>query len=164
MSNIEKSIDVDVPVRTAYDQWTQFEEFPEFMEHVDHVRQLDATHLRWKVSIGDAEREFDADITEQVPDQRIAWKATGETKHAGVVTFHRLDDAKTRVMLQMDVEPTDWVEKIGDFFGVYEASVTRDLDSFKELIEKRGAASGAWRGSVDTDGTVKTPISDQLRA
>lgn len=157
MSTTEKSITVNVPVRTAYDQWTQFEEFPEFMEHVEHVRQLDTTTLRWKVKIGDAERTFDSQITEQTPDQRIAWKATGETHHAGVVTFHHLDDDHTRIMLAMEVEPTDWVEKVGDFLGAYSASVQGDLERFKELIEERGEASGSWRGTITRDGTVTEP-------
>lgn len=164
MSTIEKSINVDVPVRTAYDQWTQFEEFPEFMEHVEHVRQLDTTTLRWKVSIGDAERTFDSQITEQTPDQRIAWKATGDTQHSGVVTFHHLDDETTRIMLAMDVEPTDWVEKAGDFLGAYSASVEGDLERFKELIEERGEASGSWRGTISRDGTVTQPREDRERA
>jgi len=160
MSTVEKSITVDVPVRTAYDQWTQFEEFPEFMEHVEHVRQLDTTTLRWKVKIGDAERTFDADITEQTPDQRIAWNATGEAKHGGVVTFHHLDDEHTRIMLQMEVEPIDWVEKIGDFVGAFSRSVEGDLERFKELIEERGEASGSWRGTISRDGSVTKPAGD----
>ena len=148
---------MDVPVRTAYDQWTQFEEFPEFMEHVEHVRQLDTTSLRWQVSIGDADRSFDARVTEQTPDQRIAWEATGDTRHAGVVTFHHLDDEHTKIMLQMDVNPTDWVEKVGDFVGAYETSVKGDLKRFKSLIEERGEASGSWRGSISRDGEITQP-------
>lgn len=157
MASIEQSITVDVPVREAYDQWTQFEEFPEFMEHVEHVRQLDTTSLRWKVSIGDADRTFDATVTEQVPDQRIAWKADGESRHAGVVTFHHLDEDHTKIMLQMDIEPTDWVEKVGDFVGAYSTSVTGDLERFKDLIEERGASSGAWRGTITRHGEITQP-------
>ncbi|MEX1163129.1 MAG: SRPBCC family protein [Nitriliruptor sp.] len=153
MSTVEKTVEVDVPVRTAYDQWTQFETFPEFMEDVERIEQLDATSLRWHVKVLGAERTFDADITEQEPDQRIAWKARGETKHAGVVTFHRIADSKTRVALQMDVEPTDWVEKAGDALGVIDHNVQRDLDQFKSFVESRGTETGAWRGEVEQDPT-----------
>ena len=149
MSNIEEHIDVEVPVSTAYNQWTQFEEFPKFMKGVESIKQIDDKHLHWKVSIAGVEREFDAEITEQHPDHRIAWQAKGETKHAGVVTFHRLDDARTRVMLQLDTEPTDAVEKVGDLLGVLKRQVTGDLDRFKELIEGRGSETGAWRGEVE---------------
>lgn len=159
MSTVEKSIELDVPVREAYNQWTQFEQFPEFMEDVKHIRQLADDRLLWQVEVGEAERSFEAQITEQVPDQRIAWQAQGETVHAGVVTFHKLDDEHSKVMLQMDVEPNDWVEKAGDALGVYSAAVARDLDNFKQLMETRDHASGAWRGTIDEDG-VKKPISN----
>jgi uncharacterized membrane protein len=155
MSTIERSIDVDVPVRTAYDQWTQFEEFPRFMDDVERIEQLDDTHVRWHVSMAGQDRTFDTEITEQTPDQRVAW-TTGpdaETTHAGVVTFHRLGDAQTRVTLQMDFEPTGAAEKIGDALGLMEANIGRDLESFKEHIEERGVESGAWRGEVDQDPT-----------
>jgi uncharacterized membrane protein len=105
MSTIEESIEVQVPVRTAYNQWTQFEEFPRFMEGVAEVRQIDDTHLRWKAEVAGQEREWEAEITEQHPDERVAWKSTGGTQHAGVVTFHRTGADESRVMLQMDVEP-----------------------------------------------------------
>ncbi|MFA9444178.1 SRPBCC family protein [Egicoccus sp. AB-alg6-2] len=149
MSTIERSIDVDVPVRTAYDQWTQFEDFPQFMEDVERIVQLDDSTTHWVVKVAGAEREWDADITEQKPDERIAWRSRGETQHAGVVTFHKLDEAKTRVMLQMDVEPNDWIEKAGDALGVIERNVQRDLDNFKGFIEQRGTETGAWRGEID---------------
>jgi uncharacterized membrane protein len=149
MSTVEESIDVDVPVSTAYNQWTQFEEFPKFMEGVEEIRQLDDTHTHWKTKIAGIEREFDAEITEQHPDHRVAWRSTGGTQHAGVVTFHRLDDAKTRVMVQLDTEPDGIVEQAGDKLGVVKRRVKGDLDRFKELIEARGAESGAWRGEVE---------------
>jgi len=149
MSTIEKSIDVDVPVTTAYNQWTQFEEFPNFMSGVDSITQIDDTHLHWKVSVGGVDREFDAEITEQHPDERVAWRSTGGPQHAGVVTFHRLDDAHTRVTLQVDWEPEGFVEKAGALLHVDDLQVRRDLEKFKEIIEKRGAESGAWRGDVD---------------
>lgn len=157
MSSIEQSIVVDVPVRTAYDQWTQFEQFPEFMEHVEHVRQLDPTSLRWQVSIGDADRTFDARVTEQTPDQRIAWESQEGPHHAGVVTFHYLDDERTKVMLQMDVEPSGFIEKVGDFVGAYSASVKGDLERFKKQIEERGRATGSWRGTITRDGRITHP-------
>ena len=150
MSNITESIDLDVPVRTAYDQWTQFEDFPRFMEGVVEIRQIDDTHLHWKTKIAGVEREFDAEITEQHPDHRIAWKATTGTSHAGVVTFHRLDDDKSRVMLQLDSEPEGVVEKAGDALGILKRRVKGDLERFKELIEDRGQPTGAWRGEVET--------------
>jgi uncharacterized membrane protein len=148
MANIEQSIDVDVPVRTAYDQWTQFEEFPAFMEGVVEIRQVDDTHLHWRTKVAGREKDFDAVITEQTPDERIAWTSQAGPEHAGVVTFHRLGDAQTRVMVQMDYEPEGPAEKAGDLFGLVKRRVKGDLQRFKELIERRGAESGAWRGEV----------------
>ena len=153
MANIEQSIDVEVPVRTAYDQWTQFEQFPQFMEGVEEVRQTDDTHTHWRTKVAGKEKEFDAVITEQTPDQRIAWTSEGGPEHAGVVTFHRLAEAKTRVMLQMDYEPEGVTEKVGDALGLVERPVKGDLSRFKELIESRGAATGGWRGEVDQSAT-----------
>jgi uncharacterized membrane protein len=154
MANIERSIDVDVPVRSAYDQWTQFEEFPRFMEGVEEIRQVDDTHTHWRTKIAGREKEFDAVVTEQTPDQRIAWTSEAGPEHAGVVTFHRVDDAKTRIMLQLDYEPEGPVEKLGDLIGVVERRVAGDLERFKKLIEDRGGAeTGAWRGEVRQDAT-----------
>ena len=149
MSTIEESIDVGVPVRTAYNQWTQFEEFPRFMDGVESIKQVDDTHLHWVAEIAGVRREWDAEITEQTPDQRVAWQATSGTTNAGVVTFHRIDDNQTRVMLQLDVEPEGLVEKAGDALGIIKHRATGDLKRFKELIEARGEESGAWRGEVD---------------
>jgi uncharacterized membrane protein len=153
MSTIEQSIDVAVPVRTAYNQWTQFEEFPRFMEGVEEVRQLDDTHLHWRTKVGGREKEFDAEITEQRPDERIAWNATQGTDQAGVVTFHRVDDGRTRIMLQLEAEPEGAVEKAGDVLGVLKRRVKGDLERFKEMIEGRGSETGAWRGEVDQSAT-----------
>ncbi len=150
MSTIEESIDLDVPVRTAYNQWTQFEEFPRFMEGVEEIRQLSDTRLHWKTKIAGVEREFDAEITEQHPDHRIAWHSVGGTGHAGVVTFHRLSDDKSRIMLQLDSEPEGAVEKVGDALGILKRRVKGDLERFKAMIEDRGSATGAWRGEVET--------------
>ncbi|MDM7830271.1 SRPBCC family protein [Cellulomonas edaphi] len=148
MPTIEQSIDVDVPVSTAYNQWTQFESFPHFMGGVESITQLDDTLTHWKTKIGGVEREFDAEITEQHPDERVAWKSVDGTTHAGVVTFHRLGDTTTRVMVQIDWETESLVEKLGAAVGVDDAQVKSDLKRFKEFIESRGAATGAWRGDV----------------
>ena len=148
MSTIVESIDVRVPVRTAYDQWTQFEEFPRFMEGVEKVEQLDDKRLRWVAKVGGKTKTWEATITEQTPDQRVAWKATSGAPNAGVVTFHRLDDSTTRVTVQMDVEPEGPIEKLGDAVGVPERQVKEDLERFKKFIESRGRETGAWRGEV----------------
>ena len=148
MSTIVESIDVQVPVRTAYNQWTQFEEFPQFMEGVERVEQLDDTRLHWVAKVAGKTKEWDAKITEQTPDQRIAWTATSGAENAGVVTFHRFDDATTRVTVQMDVDPEGPVENVGDAVGVPERRVKGDLERFKEFIESRGRETGAWRGEV----------------
>ena len=149
MAKVEQSIDIDVPVQIAYNQWTQFEEFPEFMENVEQVRQIDDTHLHWTADIAGKRKEWDAEVTEQTRDQRIAWNSTSGAHNAGVVTFHRIDDNSSRVMLQMDVEPEGIVETAGTALGVLDSQVKGDLERFKEFIEKRGTESGAWRGEVD---------------
>ena len=149
MSTIEQSIDVRVPVSTAYNQWTQFEEFPKFMDGVERVVQQDDTRLHWVAEIAGQKREWDSKITEQNPDERIAWTSPSGTGNAGVVTFHRLDDVTTRVMLQMEVYPSDWTEKIGDAAGFVRRQVKQDLENFKEFIEGRGVETGSWRGAVN---------------
>jgi uncharacterized membrane protein len=147
-SRIEQSIDVDVPVRTAYNQWTQFEEFPRFMEGVREVRQFDDRHLDFRADVGGKEMAWKAEISEQIPDARIAWHSITGPRNAGVVTFHRLTDDKSRVMLQMEYEPEGIVENVGDFIGVMSTRVSRDLERFKDFIEQRGRETGAWRGEV----------------
>lgn len=148
MSVIEKSIEIEVPVNTAYNQWTQFEEFPRFMEGVKEVKQLDDTHMRWKADIGGKEKEWDAEITEQIPDERIAWRARDGAVNAGVVTFHRLSNNKSKVMLQLEYDPQGFVENVGDAVGVVSQRVSGDLERFKRYIESRGQETGAWRGTV----------------
>jgi uncharacterized membrane protein len=148
MSLIEKSIEINVPVRTAYNQWTQFEEFPRFMEGVKHVKQLDETHLHWKAEIGGKEKEWDAEITEQIPDTRIAWRSRDGAQNAGVVTFHRLSDSTSKVMLQMEYDPDGVWENVGDVTGMVSQRVVGDLERFKRYIESRGQETGAWRGTV----------------
>ena len=154
MTTIEQSIDVSAPLRTVYDQWTQFEEFPRFMEGVEEIRQLDDRRLHWVVEFGGSRHEWDAEITEQTPDQRIAWKSTNGETNAGVVNFHKLDDGKTQVMVQMDYETDGAVETVGDALGVAQRRVRGDLERFKELIESRGEESGAYRGEVSQDPTT----------
>ena len=148
MSTIEKSIEVSVPVRTAYNQWTQFEEFPQFMEGVKEVTQLDDKRLHWKAAIAGKEKEWDAEIIEQTPDQRIAWTSRGGAINGGVVTFHRLSDATSKVMLQMEYDPQGVVENVGDALGAVSLRVQGDLERFKEFIEQRGRETGGWRGKV----------------
>lgn len=150
MANMEKSIDVNVPATTAYNQWTQFETFPQFMEGVEQVRQLDDRTLHWRATIGGDTQEWKAEITEQIPDKRIAWRSTTGAPNAGVVTFHRLDDDRTRVMLQIDYSPQDWKESLGDLLGFVARRVEGDLKRFKEFIEQRGGETGAWRGKIDS--------------
>jgi uncharacterized membrane protein len=148
MSTIEQSIDLEVPVRVAYDQWTQFESFPDFMDGIEEVRQLDDTHLHWRAKVGGHEVEWDAVITEQLPDERVAWRATDGKANAGVVTFHRLSDDSSRVMVQIEHESDGVMEKVGSALGADTREVKSSLQRFKELVESRGA-SGAWRGTVE---------------
>jgi uncharacterized membrane protein len=154
MASVTEHIDVHKPISTVYNQWTQFEEFPEFMEGVESVTQVDDTHLHWVAKIGGVRREWDAVVTEQHPDERVAWKATSGTSNAGVVTFHKLDSTHTKVMLQLDVEPEGIAEKAGDALGIIKRRASGDLERFKDMIESRGAATGAWRGDVSNDGTA----------
>jgi uncharacterized membrane protein len=148
MATIEQSVEVGQPLQTVYNQWTQFEEFPRFMEGVEEVRQLDDTHLHWIAEIGGQRREWDAEITEQKPDERIAWRSREGAHNAGAVTFHRLDDATTKVMLQLEFDPEGIVEAVGDKLGFVERRAAGDLDRFREFIEARGTETGAWRGEV----------------
>jgi uncharacterized membrane protein len=147
-SMVEQSIDVNVPVSTAYNQWTQFEEFPRFMETVEEVRQLDDTHLHWRATVAGKPKEWDAEITEQIPDQKIAWRSTSGPRNAGVVTFNKIGDNKTRVMLQMDYQPESPDEKIGSALGGVKMTAKSNLKQFKQLVESRGVETGAWRGTV----------------
>ncbi|HEV8642211.1 MAG TPA: SRPBCC family protein [Methylomirabilota bacterium] len=151
MATIEKSIEVDVPVTTAYNQWTQFEEFPKFMDGVKAVEQLDDKRLRWRAEIGGREKEWEAEITEQRPDERIAWRNREGAHNAGVVTFHRLSDSRSKVMLQLEYDPEGAVENVGDAIGVVSSRVEGDLERFKEFIEARGRETGAWRGEIPPD-------------
>lgn len=151
MSNIEQSIEVDVPVRTAYNQWTQFEEFPKFMEGVEKVIQLDDKRLHWVAEIAGKTREWDAEITEQIPDERVAWSNIDGATNAGVVTFHYLDENKSKIMLQLEFEPEGIVEKAGDALGFVRTRTKGDLERFKSFVESRGSETGAWRGEIEQE-------------
>jgi uncharacterized membrane protein len=157
MSTIEKSIELNVPASTAYNQWTQFEDFPHFMEGVEQVRQIGDKHLHWRVNVGGKKKEFETEITEQIPDKRIAWQTRGGTENAGVVTFHRLNERMSRIMVQMEYDPQGFVEKAGDLLGVASRRVQGDLERFKKYVEARGTESGAWRGTIpeSADGRAK---------
>jgi uncharacterized membrane protein len=149
MSQIIETIDVDVPVSVAYNQWTQFEEFPKFLDEVESITQATPTLTEWKIKVGPVERSFEANITEQHADERVAWNSTGgEMDHAGVVTFHKLSDTTTRVTVQLDWEPTGLLEKVGGALGAGSHAVKKDMKNFKEYIESKGAPDGAWRGDV----------------
>lgn len=147
-SSTQDSIEVEVPVSTAYNQWTQFEEFPRFMASVQEVKQIDDTHLHWRAVVAGKVKEWDAEITEQVPDQRIAWRSIGGVRNEGTVTFERIGDNRTRVLVQMDYDPETAGEKVGAALGGVKLTTRGNLQRFKELIERRGVESGAWRGTV----------------
>ncbi|HEV2529362.1 MAG TPA: SRPBCC family protein [Thermomicrobiales bacterium] len=149
MASVEKTIDVDVPVRTAYDQWTQFEMFPVFMEGVDEVRQIDDTHMHWKATfVAGQTKEWNAEITQQSPDDRIAWRSTDGAPNTGMIRFDKIHDGATRLTLEIEYEPEGLVENVGSHLGVMSRRVEGDLKRFKEFIEKRGTETGAWRGEV----------------
>ncbi|MGZ8216005.1 SRPBCC family protein [Methylomagnum sp.] len=148
MATLHQSIEIDVPVRVAYNQWTQFEEFPNFMENIEEVRQLDDKHLHWRAALGGTEKEWDTEITEQVPDQRIAWRTVQGAQNHGVVNFESLDAARTRVTVDVEYQPESVMEKVGDMLGMVSSNVEDDLENFKEFIESQGKETGAWRGEI----------------
>ena len=148
MPHFEKDIVVNVPVSIAYDQWTQFQTFPEFMEGVKEVVQLDEKRLRWRAEIGGKDAEWEAEITDQVPDRHIAWRSVTGAMNAGSVIFQPAGDGQTKVSLELTYEPRDVGEKVGDALGFLERRVSGDLERFKGFIESRGAATGAWRGVI----------------
>ncbi len=148
MAYIEKTLHIDRPLRTVYDQWTQFEEFPRFMEGVKEVRQLDERRLRWRAEIGGKEETWEAEITHQEPDRRIAWRNTSGPYNAGLVVFQPAE-GETEVTLRIDYEPQGLVEKIGDALGFVSRRVQGDLERFKEFIEERREPTGGWRGEIN---------------
>jgi uncharacterized membrane protein len=148
MAEVKESIEVSVPVSTAYNQWTQFEEFPQFMENVESVTQLDDAHLRWIAEIGGKREEWKAEITHQEPDRVIAWRALEGRENSGRVAFEQLGPDRTRIEVTMTWEPEGFAEAAADKIGLSDRAVKVDLERFKELIEARGVESGAWRGQV----------------
>jgi uncharacterized membrane protein len=148
MSVVEHTTEVEVPVRVAYDQWTQFESFPEFMDGVKRVVQQGDTSLEWTAEIMGKEQHWTAEIVEQVPDQRIAWRSTSGAPNAGIVSFQPTGDAATRVTLRIEAEPDGPIETVGDFLGFLDRQVKGDVERFKEYIEHRGVPTGAWRGEI----------------
>jgi uncharacterized membrane protein len=144
----EETIDINVPVSTAYNQWTQFEEFPRFMPTVQSVKQVDDTHLHWKAMVAGKQKEWDSEITQQIPDQLIEWRSTGGVKNGGTVTFDKIGENKTRVFLRLWYEPQDATEKVGGLLGGVKLTAKGNLKRFKQLLETRGAETGAWRGEV----------------
>lgn len=149
MASVERSVEVDVPVRAAYDQWTEFEQFPRFMEGIKEVRQVTQEQSHWVAEVAGEREEWDARITEQIPDERIAWTSiSGSTRHAGVVTFERLSDDRTKVTVQFEYEPDGVKELVGEALGLLDRRVEGDLERFKEFVESRPSPIGAWRGTI----------------
>ena len=148
METIEKDIEVEAPVSTVYNQWTQFEDFPKFMEGVEEVKQLDDRRLYWKAEVGGKEKEWDAEIFQQIPDHRIAWRSTSGVANSGMVNFEPLTSGKTRISLRLNYETEGFVESAGDFLGVVGRRVEGDLKRFKDFIQQRGRETGAWRGEI----------------
>jgi uncharacterized membrane protein len=158
MATIEKSIDVQVPVSAAYDQWTQFEDFPQFMEGIVSVRQIDDSHMRWVAEIGGDRKEWDAEIIEQEPDRVIAWRSTGGLTNHGRVEFMPTTEG-TRVNVSMEYEPEGMKESVGAMLGLDGGQVEGDLERFKELVEGRGTPTGAWRGEIRSGEVVEDDTS-----
>lgn len=160
MPTVKKSIEADVPVRVAYDQWTQFEEFPRFMEGVESVQQLDDQRLHWRAKVGGKAEEWDAEITEQVPDKIIAWRSTSGAPNSGIVRFVPLNEHKARIELEMHWEPQGVTERVGDVLGMDDARIQGDLGRFKKFIEQQRAPTGAWRGEIE-DGKVQKDRAEE---
>jgi uncharacterized membrane protein len=148
MERIEKSIEVEAPISAVYNQWTQFEDFPQFMSGVQEVRQIDDSRLFWRAEIGGKATSWEAEIYEQIPDLRIAWRSLGGAPNAGTVSFQDLGANHTRVNLVLDYQPLGTMEKIGDALGFVSGRVEADLRRFKAFIEGRGVETGAWRGEI----------------
>ena len=168
MSKVEQTIDVDVPLRNAYNQWTQFEEFPRFMEGVEDVRQLDDRHCHWRTRVAGVTREFDTEIVDQLHDERISWRTVGgDVRQKGVVSFQPLDAAHTRIRLAMDVEPDGMAEKAAGAVGVLDRRVKGDLKRFKGFIEEHGHETGGWRGRIrpaDSGGSESSAVAPEGEA
>ncbi len=163
MHSLEESIDIDVPIRVAYNQWTQFEQFPSFMEGVKEVRQLDEKRLSWRAEILNKEVAWTAAITEQVPDDRISWHSTSGPTQNGTIRFHRLGEERTRLTLRLDLEPDGALASAGAALGLVSARVRGDLARFKEFIEGRGIATGQWRGEIRAGQVARDDRSSSTR-
>ena len=157
MNTIEQSIDVEAPITAVYDRWTQFETFPEFMEGIEAIRQLDDRRLHWTAEIGGTRHEWDAEITEQHPEERVAWRNVDGKDNAGVVTFHKLGDDRSRIMVQLDFVPEGIKEKLGDKLGAPDRRVKGDLERFKDYVEGTGGDGQGWRGEIHGDEVQSDP-------
>ena len=164
MEQVEKTIEVNCPISTVYNQWTQFEEFPRFMAGVKEVRQIDDTHVHWRAEIWGKEKEWDAEITEQEPDQRISWKSVSGAPNAGTVRFEPLDEDRTLVRLVMSYEPEGVIENIGDAIGALSSQVEASVEDFKHFIEARGSETGGWRGQVSDSEPRRSSQSRQTES
>ena len=169
LSFVQDSIEVDVPISTAYNQWTQFEEFPNFMKDVEDVRQIDDTHLHWRANIAGKPVEWDSEITTQIPDRRISWRSTSGPPNSGAVTFDRVTDNRTRITLRMSYRAPGIAEKVGDALGMVRAELSGNLHRFADFIQERQRETGAWRGTVsggeklgggNASGTTRASSSD----
>lgn len=163
-TTVEKTVVVQVPVATAYNQWTQFEDFPRFMDAVTSVRQLTDKRLEWVAEIGGVRRRWEADVVEQVPDRKVAWTATEGARNSGVVTFEAVSSDSTEVHLVLEYEPKDWVERVGDTLNVVENRAEKDLERFKEFIESEGHETGAWRGTLGQTSSGVAQVSGDVSA
>jgi uncharacterized membrane protein len=163
MSRFEHTVTVDVPVDQVYNQWTQFESFPSFMDGVEQVTQMDAKTVAWTASIAGQRRRWMAEITDQTPDTRIAWKSTSGAENAGAVLFEPLDSGRTKVTLRIDIDPEGFIENVGDKIGAVDRRVKDDLERFKTFIERRDTATGAWRGEIHGD-DVRDPAVSGTRS
>ncbi|MGX2041448.1 SRPBCC family protein [Methylocaldum sp. MU1018] len=148
MASLHKSIEVNVPVKVAYNQWTQFEEFPNFMENIVEVHQIDDSHVHWHAEIGGTHKEWDTEIVEQVPDQRIAWRTTAGPENHGSVNFEPVSGDRTRVSVDVEYQPETVMEKVGSMLGMVSSNLEEDLENFRDFIESRGHETGAWRGEI----------------
>ena len=161
MSRFEESIDVEAPVRVVYDQWTQFEDFPEFMEGVKRVEQLDDKRLRWTANVAGKEKSWEAEIVDQTPDRRVAWKSVEGAENAGAAMFEPIGSDRTRITLTLDAEPEGPVETAGDALGFLRRRVHGDLERFKDRIERQGGDGRGWRGEIHGDQVQPDPTEGQ---
>jgi uncharacterized membrane protein len=162
VATVTQSIDLAVPVRTAYNQWTQFEDFPDFMEGIREVHQLDDVHMHWVAEIGGRVAEWDAQITEQRPDECVAWRSTSGKENSGMVRFEPLGPEETRITVEIQHDPEGMLESVGAAVGADDRRVRRDLERFRELLEERGRETGGWRGRVGGEPLPGTPESGPI--